>query len=334
MDYRLLYPKVARSFSLTRVLAILIVATGSILSSTNAVAAVRQFASARTPNAHCLTSPGGIVGCDPLPQSLTITFDYSTLAGSKLILLAQWTIVDLRGSIAGCTDNLGQNWEFDNGESVLIWPPTTGTSAGITSITCQTDFPNPPIEYGSTTEKWGGLILHFFEVTGARPQDSVTASGWACTALPAPNKVTILTDYTGLVQNYTSDPNLGDYGVQGPVSSVTHTLEPDYSGQLILNSIYATVGSSPATAPLRFSNDTNCLTVTIPQAPPTETGINLGVCGDCEVAGEPINLTNGNVYIGQRDYRLPGLGGGITLDRTWNSLWQTTPHPNVPNARM
>jgi len=42
----------------------------------------------------------------------------------------------------------------------------------------------------------------------------------------------------------------------------------------------------------------------------------------CEgICGSPINLTNGNTYIQQQDYSLPGLGGGIQLTRTWNSLW-------------
>jgi YD repeat-containing protein len=38
-------------------------------------------------------------------------------------------------------------------------------------------------------------------------------------------------------------------------------------------------------------------------------------------AGSPINLTNGNTYIQQTDVRVPGLGGGLTLERTWNSIW-------------
>jgi len=45
-------------------------------------------------------------------------------------------------------------------------------------------------------------------------------------------------------------------------------------------------------------------------------------CLDCDAqAGQPINLTNGNVWVTQKDYSLPGLGGGINLQRTWNSLW-------------
>lgn len=45
----------------------------------------------------------------------------------------------------------------------------------------------------------------------------------------------------------------------------------------------------------------------------------------CEgTCGSPINLTNGNTYIDQSDYSLPGLGGGMHLTRVWNSLWQNS----------
>jgi YD repeat-containing protein len=38
-------------------------------------------------------------------------------------------------------------------------------------------------------------------------------------------------------------------------------------------------------------------------------------------AGEPINLATGNTYIVQPDIRVPGLGGGLSVVRTWNSAW-------------
>jgi hypothetical protein len=45
-------------------------------------------------------------------------------------------------------------------------------------------------------------------------------------------------------------------------------------------------------------------------------------CSDCNAkTGKPINLMNGDVWVTEQDYSLPGLGGGITLERTWNSLW-------------
>ncbi len=43
-------------------------------------------------------------------------------------------------------------------------------------------------------------------------------------------------------------------------------------------------------------------------------------CSGAE-AGQPISLTNGNTYIDQMDVRVPGLGGGLGLNRTWNSIW-------------
>jgi len=51
----------------------------------------------------------------------------------------------------------------------------------------------------------------------------------------------------------------------------------------------------------------------------------LAYCPTCggwvPLAGQPINLTNGNTYIQENDVRLAGLGGGISLLRTWNSIW-------------
>lgn len=46
---------------------------------------------------------------------------------------------------------------------------------------------------------------------------------------------------------------------------------------------------------------------------------------DCSgSAGAPISLANGNTYIKEADVRLPGLSGGLTLVRTWNSIWPST----------
>jgi YD repeat-containing protein len=57
-----------------------------------------------------------------------------------------------------------------------------------------------------------------------------------------------------------------------------------------------------------------------PVAAPAET------CPFCAngTAGNPINLATGNTYIEETDVRLPGLGGGLSLVRTWNSMWPAT----------
>ena len=51
----------------------------------------------------------------------------------------------------------------------------------------------------------------------------------------------------------------------------------------------------------------------------------ISFCPTCQknqaTAPNPINLTSGNTYIQQTDVRIPGLGNGLTLQRTWDSIW-------------
>lgn len=44
-------------------------------------------------------------------------------------------------------------------------------------------------------------------------------------------------------------------------------------------------------------------------------------CPSCNKAGHPIDLASGNTDVAQIDVRIPGLGGGLSLTRTWNSIW-------------
>lgn len=39
----------------------------------------------------------------------------------------------------------------------------------------------------------------------------------------------------------------------------------------------------------------------------------------CQSVGEPVNVTSGNMYLQQTDYRLPGVGPALDLTRTYNS---------------
>jgi YD repeat-containing protein len=44
-------------------------------------------------------------------------------------------------------------------------------------------------------------------------------------------------------------------------------------------------------------------------------------CASCQAAGHPIDLATGNTYIQETDVKIPGLSGGLSLVRTWNSMW-------------
>jgi len=59
--------------------------------------------------------------------------------------------------------------------------------------------------------------------------------------------------------------------------------------------------------------------------PPTHEGCNCPCSPPASAtAGNPINLSTGNTYIQQSDVAVPGLGGGLSLVRTWNSEWPQT----------
>ncbi|HTM39199.1 MAG TPA: RHS repeat-associated core domain-containing protein [Terriglobales bacterium] len=322
-----------------------LVALSTICISLPAHGAVRQVASAQTPNINCTYTPSGgnqyAVACDPLPPSLTVNFS-PTLAGSEVLLAALFIDSDgtntntTQSPITGCTDNLGQAWAANGNQ---INPPNGGTLVGLTSITCQFTFPNyVPSNASSASGQWGALDLQFVEVTGI-PQGSVINVSQTCSLAPPLDAISLLIDYTGTGNGYTPQPTFGNFGVPGAADSSLLTLT--YSGQntpfqsvpFYFTSIYATVGDQGPTGTLSFPGATQCQAVIFPQAMP-EDGTNLGDC-DCDgAAGLPINLTTGNVFIKKEDYSIPGLGGGVKLDRTWNSLWAESPHADRAVAGM
>jgi YD repeat-containing protein len=68
--------------------------------------------------------------------------------------------------------------------------------------------------------------------------------------------------------------------------------------------------------------------VTDPTCPPPAAPIEVDCCPTCggcgNSAGGPISLVDGNTFIVEPDVKIPGLGGGLTLTRNWNSLWPAT----------
>lgn len=47
----------------------------------------------------------------------------------------------------------------------------------------------------------------------------------------------------------------------------------------------------------------------------------FGGGGGAPNGGSPINFATGNLQIVENDLRVPGLSGGLSLSRTWNSVW-------------
>jgi YD repeat-containing protein len=94
--------------------------------------------------------------------------------------------------------------------------------------------------------------------------------------------------------------NLATYGGGPAVCSYT----PSYFGWY--GDCYGTAYTCPTPPPP-------------PPPGPSENGPGPS-CPYC-ILGLPINLANGNTYVQQTDIRVPGLGGGLTVSRTWNSMW-------------
>ncbi len=63
--------------------------------------------------------------------------------------------------------------------------------------------------------------------------------------------------------------------------------------------------------------------------PPTVNPADAGSPSCPLGCGGPINLASGNVWVSERDYSLPGLGGGLELTRSWNSQWQDAAPPSI-----
>ncbi|MGH9958099.1 MAG: DUF6531 domain-containing protein [Pyrinomonadaceae bacterium] len=69
-------------------------------------------------------------------------------------------------------------------------------------------------------------------------------------------------------------------------------------------------------------NQTQMITITL-QVGDSEDTVNGGKTSCESGVGEPVNVTNGNMFIEQTDYRLPGFGEGLEITRTYNSKKQS-----------
>jgi YD repeat-containing protein len=104
------------------------------------------------------------------------------------------------------------------------------------------------------------------------------------------------------------------WGIGCPHTTLTEEINLwDYPGltQAQIVDVFASTYYSPAQATTAF--------LVIPAGTATNPA-NLGRCKQCQdQAGSPVNVADGNVWIAERDYSAPGLGGGLELSRVWNS---------------
>jgi len=116
--------------------------------------------------------------------------------------------------------------------------------------------------------------------------------------------------------NFPGSP--GNVSVSFAVNGTNTSLNPE-SGTVSVSAY----GQTPLTQPLTVNP------IGSPYEPPSSDPDGPCPTGNCSGAGQPINVTNGNTWIPQQDYFMPGIGGGLTLARTWNSLWASMNPPEM-----
>jgi len=114
-------------------------------------------------------------------------------------------------------------------------------------------------------------------------------------------------------------PNAGDLGI-GPFCGGLEV--PPWAELVQLNDLpglgctftvfrVRTDGCAPPPPP-----NCPCRSAGSPNSPASPTPLGTQV-------GSPISVGNGDTFVRQTDLAIPGLGGGLSLTRTWNSLWPT-----------
>ena len=119
----------------------------------------------------------------------------------------------------------------------------------------------------------------------------------------------------------------GSYGLSGDVTIQIAITGHNYSPPSIqTGTVYAEVYGYPEPRPSASLEFDPVSTFTQTPAQDPDTRCPPGNCGS---AGAPINVMNGNTWITQTDYSIPGLGGGMEITRTWNSLWSLKQPPET-----
>ncbi len=309
-------------------------------SNANAQITVRQAASAQAPDENCVidwSSGLPVRVCTPsMPATLTLNFS-PTLGGD---VMGVWS--DSADTAGGCTDSLGQLWTtvfLGSQFSPIIWsfPPSGGQTAGITSLTCR----NSGATFGH---------FEFIEISGVSsvPQYvagpvAVSSGALSCGTVD-PNAIglfrLIIAASYGAIGSDPGPPsqvsqtsNLTSAAI---TSNVTSQYDPGNGLQSTYNysldtmvTLYAIAGTQPLPSTITVTDNNqgaagSCWAIEFHR----DFSADPGPCIDCElVAGQPINLATGDVWVSKTDYAVPGLSRGLSLTRTWNSLWNLNNPP-------
>jgi RHS repeat-associated protein len=246
------------------------------------------------------------------------TIPYKILIATTLLLLP----VSAKVNAQSC-DNISQG----GGQSIVASASIDGTTLALPE---------------------GGLVASYTRIrldSFAHSDGSCIGMAWYCQTSPCVCQGTGYT-YPRTINHTNVSVDISSTGLNGTYSVGTVQFLNAYSQTLDTSAAdntgpnYFTV-SYPGTYTFHFQaiinttpcniqpNQTDDVTITI-NVQPAEPGTNLGgtsckenVGEPPKSAGRPVNVTNGNMYIEETDYRLPGIGDGLDITRTYNSKNQT-----------
>jgi YD repeat-containing protein len=269
-------------------------------------------------NAHCVSShsfcpndPGQVEQVTVNIFHLSLSTNPSTLVGEAGQTSVGTVSVDATPAISLNVGLSGGNVPVSVPTKVTISANSTSATFNITAgiMVSQPTSGNITATYSDTAS--ASMTVEPFQITLSVPSVISTnekATGTVTLAPPPPGGGTV--GLKASPGNF-SMPNSVSIAAGQSSGSFTFTglnvTEPE------ANTITATYGAST----------TANVTVTPPNGP----------CPCDGAAGYPINLATGNVWITQTDYSLPGLGVGLGINRTWNSLWRGN-NGKLPDAGM
>lgn len=220
------------------------------------------------------------------------------------------------GFAVSCPNINGQSGDCEilagsSSTPVTITAPTTVSQSTTGSLKAYALNYNDPgltasvtVDPLSVTVTGPGSIRAANAVTGS----GETASGTVCIDVPAGGNLTA-TLSTSPYANMLNMP--GSVVIpQNSSCSSSFNITASYRSNDVSGNLVATISTSGSTPFSIIGGDDNNPS---PQGP--TPNCDKGICGS------PINLMNGNVWVSQVDYSLPGIGGGLNITRTWNSLW-------------
>jgi RHS repeat-associated protein len=275
----------------------------------------------------------------PYPPNLALFPDYVGGQVTPWYLHIDWTAPCPNSTITVTTDN-GQG----QGQVTILTLPLSGPSGSYDNGSPQVGPPNPNGGFPSpppvaSVSPWTIIIVG---TVNNDPNNQISTTSVInllplIMSLEANDNKIVAAPGASTVANVTLNASpspswFPTHSVQSTNPNVTVSYTwPDGAGNIpiSLSDSQTETTSSPETVSAEIDSSTGIRVAASAQLtvqPPGDTGnCDTEPCENS--AGAPINLGTGNVWIQEKDYSIPGLGGGLQLTRTWNSIWQNLAPP-------